>query len=57
MIASSGGLIRHFWWLVFFCGYKALGQVVFDYSAEAGWLQGCSVIDSTVRLCMLRVGK
>lgn len=30
-----------FWWLVFFCKYKAPGQVLFDYSAVKWGLDGC----------------
>lgn len=30
-----------FWWLVFFCEYKPLGQVQFDYSMVMWGLGGC----------------
>lgn len=39
-----------FRWLVFFCGYKPPGQVLFDYSGNVGagwWRRGCIVIDCT----------
>lgn len=47
-IASRGGLIRLFLWLVCFCENKPPGQVVFDYSAVMWWaagLRGSIVID------------
>lgn len=50
-----------FWWLVFFCEYKAPGQVLFDYfvvmfGGVVGWLLGCVVIDCTPRMLIMAGG-